>query len=157
MADIGAGGGVPGLVLLVESPELRLVLIDASRKRCSFLVWAVAELTVGDRAEVWCGRVEELANEERARERFDAVVARGFGPPSTTLECATGLVRPGGHVVISEPPQRRRWPAEGLAELALEPGPAAEAMAVFVRRPGLDPRYPRPARHQQRRPTFDVE
>lgn len=155
--DIGAGGGVPGLVLLATMPELELVLLDAAQKRCAFLVWAVAELEVSDRAEVWCGRAEEIGREERARERFDAVVARGFGPPASTLECATPLVRPGGHVVISEPPTRRHWPADGLAELALEVGPPAEAMAVFVRRDGLADRYPRSARHQQRRPTFDLE
>ncbi len=157
VADIGAGGGVPGLVLLESAPALEMVLIDASQKRCAFLVWALAELGVDDRAQVWCGRAEEIGHEERARERFDAVVARGFGPPSTTLECATALVRPGGRIVISEPPQRRAWPADGLDELALELGPPSPSMAVFARRPGLDARYPRPARQQQRRPTFDLE
>lgn len=155
--DIGAGGGVPGLVLLATMPSLDLVLLDAAQKRCAFLVWAVAELGVSDRAEVWCGRAEEIGHEERARESFDAVVARGFGPPASTLECAAALVRPGGHVVISEPPTPRRWPTDGLAELALDRGPSAEAMAVFVRRDGLDDQYPRSARHQQRRPTFDLE
>ena len=85
-ADIGSGGGVPGLALLVADPTLSAALIDSAQRRCSFLLWAVAELGLGDRAEVWCGRVEELGHEERARERFDAVVARGFGPPATTLE-----------------------------------------------------------------------
>ncbi len=157
VADIGAGGGVPGLVLLATSPTLEMVLIDASQKRCAFLVWALAELGIDDRAEVWCGRAEEIGHEERARERFDAVVARGFGPPPTTLECATGLVRPGGRIVISEPPQRRDWPADALAELALSVGPPSPSMAVFVRGSGLDARFPRPARQQQRRPTFDLE
>jgi len=157
VADIGAGGGVPGLVLLETSPSLEMVLIDASQKRCAFLVWALAELGVDDRADVWCGRAEEIGHEDRARERFDAVVARGFGPPSTTLECATALVRPGGRIVISEPPQRRAWPADGLQELALELGPPSASMAVFVRGSGLDSRYPRAARQQQRRPTFDLE
>ncbi len=157
VADIGAGGGVPGLVLLETAPSLEMVLIDASQKRCAFLVWALAELGVDERAEVWCGRAEEIGHEERARERFDAVVARGFGPPPTTLECATGLVRPGGRIVISEPPERRAWPADGLGELALELGPPSTSMAVFVRVAGLDARFPRPARQQQRRPTFDLE
>lgn len=157
IADIGAGGGVPGLVLLESLPGLEMVLIDASQKRCAFLVWALAELGLDGRAEVWCGRAEEIGHEERARERFDAVVARGFGPPSTTLECATALVRPGGRIVISEPPQRRAWPVEGLDELALELGPPSPSMAVFLRRSGLHPRFPRPARQQQRRPTFDLE
>jgi 16S rRNA (guanine527-N7)-methyltransferase len=164
VADIGSGGGVPGLALLMADPDLEGVLIDAAQKRCSFLVWAVATLGLVDRVEVWCGRAETIAHEARARERFDAVVARGFGPPATTLECATGLVRPGGLVVISEPPRRRRWPAGPLAELALAeatvagPGPSpTPGVAVFVRGAGLDERFPRSAKELQRHPLFSIE
>lgn len=165
VADIGAGGGVPGLALLVAEPALSAVLIDAAQKRCSFLLWAVSVLGLADRAEVWCGRVEEIGHEARARDRFDAVVARGFGPPSTTLECATALVRPGGRVVVSEPPQKRRWPGGPLAQLALVQVPdrsgtgvtGHEGTAVFERVGVLAERFPRPAKEQQRLPLFATE
>lgn len=157
IADIGAGGGVPGLPLLVADEQLRVVLIDSAQKRCGFLAWAVAELGLADRGEVWCGRAEEIGRQDRARERFDAVVARGFGPPPMTLECATPLVRPGGHVIISEPPVARSWPVDGLAELALAQVEGPEGVAVFERRPGLSWEYPRPPKHQQRRPVFSME
>lgn len=155
-ADIGAGGGVPGLPMLVAAPLLSAVLIDASQKRCSFLVWAVAELGLADRVEVWCGRAEQFGHEERARGRFDAVVARGFGPPSTTLECAAPLVRPAGLIVISEPPVHRRWPSDGLAELGLVKREAEQGLAVFERTGDVPESIPRSSKQQQRKPLFEV-
>ncbi len=157
VADLGAGGGVPGLVVSLADPSRELVLIDAAQKRCSFLVWALAELGLDGRSEVWCARAEELGREPRVRERFEAVVARGFGPPATTLECAAPLVRPGGWVIVSEPPTRRRWPADGVGQLALVEAPPLPGVARFERGPGLDDRYPRSAKQQQRAPLFDVE
>ena len=44
----------------------------------------------------------------------DAVVARGFGAPEATLRAAVPLLRPGGLIVVSEPPAGApgdRWPA----------------------------------------------
>ncbi len=155
-ADIGAGGGVPGLPMLRAEPGLSAVLIDASQKRCSFLVWAIGELGLEDRAEVWCGRVEVLAREARARARFDAVVARGFGPPATTLECATPLLVAGGRVVVSEPPRPRRWPADGLAMLGLSQVRSEAGLAVFERVGPLPDDVPRSTKQIQRTPLFET-
>ncbi len=156
-ADIGAGGGVPGLPMLVSNPAWSAVLIDASQKRCSFLVWALSELELTDRAEVWCGRAEQLGHEGRAREGFDAVVARGFGPPASTLECATPLLRPNGRVVVSEPPVKRDWPADGLASAGLIQLDAGPGVAVFERTGDLRDDLPRPAKQQQRTPLFVLD
>lgn len=155
-ADIGAGGGVPALPMLVAEPGLSAVLIDASQKRCSFLVWAVGELGLGDRVEVWCGRAEEIGREDRGREVFDAVVARGFGPPATTLECATPLVVDGGRIVVSEPPIPRRWPAEPLAAMGLTQLESESGVAVFERRGPLPASLPRRTKQLQRTPLFEV-
>lgn len=155
-ADIGAGGGLPGLPMLVENPGLSAVLIDASQKRCSFLVWAVGALDLGDRVDVWCGRAEVIGREDRARQQFDAVVARGFGPPATTLECAAPLLRPGGRVVVSEPPVHREWPADELTGIGLTQLPAEQGLAVFERTGPLPDSIPRSTKQLQRKPLFDV-
>lgn len=156
-ADIGSGGGVPGLVLATEHESWNAVLIDASQRRCSFLTWASVELGLVDRVEVWCARAEEVGHQPRAREVFDVVVARSFGPPATTLECASPLTRPGGLIVVSEPPEGRLWPDEGLAQLALAKASGQAGMAVFRRNDGLADRIPRASNQQQREPLFSVE
>lgn len=153
-ADLGAGGGLPSLPLLVGHPDIRLVLVDAIQKRASFLVWATLELGVADRADVWCGRAEVFGHEGDRRGSFDAVLARGFGPPSSTLECGAPLLRPGGRLVVSEPPGYRQYPAEGLARCGLALVAQRAGCAVFERRGDVDPALPRSARLQERRPLF---
>ncbi len=66
-----------------------------------------------------------------AGERFDAVLARGFGPPDLTLEVAARLVSPGGRIVISEPPHGDRWSPDQLERLGLSHRREG-AVAVFT-------------------------
>lgn len=157
VADLGAGGGLPSLPLLAAHRRLRMVLVDAIQKRASFLVWATLEIGVADRAEVWCGRAEIFGHDGARRQRFDAVVARGFGPPSWTLECGAPLLRPGGRLVVSEPPGYRRYPAEGLQRCGLALVAQREGCAVFERRGEAEPSLPRRARDQQRDPLLGSE
>jgi len=119
VVDLGSGGGVPGLVLAVARPDLRLVLVDARARRCRFLEAVVEEL--GLDAEVVEGRAE-LVGRTALRARANAVVARSFGPPPVTAECGAPLLRLGGRLVVSEPPpppRAARWPADGLRLLGL--------------------------------------
>ena len=103
--DLGAGGGVPGLVIAHDRPDLHVTLLDRRAKRTDFLERVVRRLEWADRVTVVCADVADF----RPDDRFDAVVARGFGPPSFTLSVAAGLVRPGHPIVISEPPEADRW------------------------------------------------
>jgi 16S rRNA (guanine527-N7)-methyltransferase len=122
-ADLGSGGGVPGLVLAVIWPDSVLTLIDASQRRTAFLVAAVEALGLGDRVAVVRGRAEEIGRDAAHRGRYDAVVARGFGSPPVTAECAAPLLREGGRLVVSEPPDETdRWDLDGLAQLGLDGG-----------------------------------
>ncbi len=119
--DLGSGGGVPGLVIGVARPDLTLLLVDATATRCRFLEDAVRQL--GLDAVVVEGRAEVLGHGPH-RGTVDAVVARSFGPPAATAECAAPLLCPGGVLIVSEPPTvtEERWPARGLAELGLALG-----------------------------------
>ena len=69
---------------------------------------------------------------------FDAVIARGFGPPDVTLSFAARLVRPGGYVVISEPPDdvgaNDRWDATLLNDVNVVRRATVPHMACFQRR-----------------------
>jgi 16S rRNA (guanine527-N7)-methyltransferase len=98
---------VPGLVIAHDRPDLRLTLIDRRTKRTDFLARVVRRLGWAERVDVVSGDVGTFA--ETNADRFDAAVARGFGPPEMTLRLAIDLVRRGGRVVISEPPDGDRW------------------------------------------------
>jgi 16S rRNA (guanine527-N7)-methyltransferase len=154
--DLGSGGGVPGLVIGVARPDLHMVLVDATAKRCRFLESAVADL--GLDAVVVEGRAESVAHGE-LRGSADAVVARSFGPPATTAECAAPLLQVGGVLVVSEPPEplAERWPAEGVAlvGLALEDSPATSPRVQILRQVRTCPaRYPRRDGLPAKRPLF---
>ncbi|MDX2380526.1 MAG: class I SAM-dependent methyltransferase [Acidimicrobiia bacterium] len=131
VVDIGAGGGVPGLVIAHDRPDLRLTLIDRRSKRTDFLERVVRRLGWGDRITVIAGDVEELV--VSAPRGFDAVVARGFGPPDVTLEIGVALARRGGRVVISEPPGGDRWHSIPLASSGVvERGNQVAGVVVFT-------------------------
>jgi 16S rRNA (guanine527-N7)-methyltransferase len=128
--DLGSGGGLPGLVLVDSYPGARATLLDSQQRRCDFLRGAVERLDLEGRVEVACGRAESLARDDDLRGVFDLVVARSFGPPPVTAECAVGFLRPGGALVATEPPDaepRRarstavRWPEDGLHTLRFGP------------------------------------
>ncbi len=137
VVDLGSGGGVPGLVLAVERPDLRLLLLDANRRRCTFLDEAIGALGAIDRVTVIEGRAEELARMPELRSSADAVVSRSFGSPAVTAECGSPFLRVGGSLVVSEPPDvsasDNRWPADGLAQLGLRDRGRLEHEGVGIR------------------------
>lgn len=143
VADLGSGGGVPGLVLAVGRPDARWVLIEANRRRCAFLVEAVTTLDLADRVAVVRGRAEAIGRDPLHRGQYRTVVARAFGPSAVTAECGAPLLTAGGRLLVSEPPPapaepRPRWPAEGLDRLGLSvlatvPGPPRLAVLAQVR------------------------
>jgi 16S rRNA (guanine527-N7)-methyltransferase len=113
--DLGSGGGVPGLVIAHDLPDVRLTLLDRRAKRTDALERLVRRLGWQARITVACTDVTTFAPDDP----FGAVVARGFGPPEFTLAQAVRFVRPGGPIVISEPPEVDRWDDKLLAELGL--------------------------------------
>lgn len=112
--DLGSGAGIPGLFLALWFPTSRFVLVDSMRKRYMFLREMVAMLGVEQHVEVFGGRSEVFAAKEP--ERFDLVTARGFALPSATAENASGLLKPQGVLVVSEPPESsgKRWDKDAL-------------------------------------------
>ena len=158
--DLGAGGGIPGLVLFDAWPEAQFLLLDGSEKRCKFLSWAADELGAGDRTTVLCGRAEDLAHRTDLRESVSLVVARSFGAPAVLAECAAGFLAENGALVVSEPPDEdltSRWPSNGLAKLGFSPANGVfegSHYAVVVRTQPCPSQYPRRVGVPTKRPLF---
>jgi len=159
-ADLGSGGGVPGLPLALRFVEWRWTLVEAGERRSAFLRDAVRRLGVEDRVEVVRERAEVLAREPDRGAAFGLAVARGFGAPAVVAECAAPLLAVGGFLVVSEPPggMAARWPADGLALLGLAPAQAsAGGLGAFqVLRQALPcpDRFPRRVGVPAKRPLF---
>ena len=127
-ADLGTGGGVPGLVLAEHWPEAEVAFIESSVRRSRALTAWVETLDFGDRVRVLEGRAEDWARDPEYRESFDLVTARSFARPAITAEIGCGLVRVGGRLVVSDPPiAADRWPVAALADLGFAPAVAVEA------------------------------
>ena len=124
--DLGSGGGLPGLVLALEWPQTTVTLLDAQQRRTAFLADAVRRLGVTTRVQVVEGRAESLGRGAELRGRVDVVVARAFGRPAVTAECAAPFLRADGILVVSEPPVNLRTgadPAPRAAAGRRAPGP----------------------------------
>lgn len=120
--DLGSGGGLPGLVLL-ERWRCQGVFVDSMEKRTSFLEECLAWPEAPDSGVVITGRAEELAREPQLEGSFDLVVARSFGPPAVTAECAVRFLKVGGVLIVSEPPDdtdRSRWQNKSLYRLGYQ-------------------------------------
>ena len=157
LLDLGAGGGVPGLVLATALPATTIVLLDASGRRTDFLRRAVGRLGLTSHVTVVTARAEVAGRDPTWRATFDAVVARSFAAPAVTAEAAAPFLRVGGQLVVSEPPDpsANRWPPQGLAELGLvRDGPTAAGMASFTLADRCPDRFPRRRLHP---PLFHVE
>lgn len=166
--DLGAGGGLPGIVLAAEVwPETEWVFVDAQQKRTAFLRDAVEDLGLEDRVVVLTERAEVVGQDPTHRASYDLVVSRSFGPPAVTIECAAPLLRVGGVFVVSEPPSTsvdQRWPTAGIAQLGC--GPAVPVVVGdapgyhFARIEQVDrsaDRYPRRVGIPAKRPLFSAD
>ena len=92
VCDLGSGAGLPGIVVAVAEPGVRVLLVESRAKRAAFLEFAVLELGLSN-ADVVVGRAEEL------RREVDACFARAFAPLPLAWSVARGILRPGGRLV----------------------------------------------------------
>ena len=97
---------------------------------------AVASLGWSHRVRVVCADVAALTRQDEWRDTFDAVMSRGFGPHETTLKYSAALARPGGTVLLSEPPagSKNRWDAAVVAAAGLEGPELVLHLARFTKK-----------------------
>ncbi|MBI3140414.1 MAG: 16S rRNA (guanine(527)-N(7))-methyltransferase RsmG [Rhodocyclales bacterium] len=108
LADIGSGGGLPGIPLAIVRPQLQVALVEANHKKATFLQQAKIELQL-DNVSVHCARVEALPPEAK----FDAVISRAFSDLAEFVRLAGHLAAPGGALIA----MKGIYPYEEIAQL----------------------------------------
>ena len=94
VCDIGSGAGLPGLVLAIARPDLRITLVEPLLRRTTFLSEVVERLAL-TQVTVVRGRAEEV----KERHGFDVVTSRAVAPLDRLLQWSMPLVAPHGALV----------------------------------------------------------
>lgn len=71
--DVGTGGGIPGIILAILNPQLKITLLDSSQKKTRFMRYAQRQLKL-DNVNVVCERVEKF----QPKTHYDVVISRAF-------------------------------------------------------------------------------
>lgn len=95
VCDVGSGAGLPGLVLAIGRPDVRVSLVEPLQRRVTFLEQAVEELDLADRVEVLHGRAEDFDSGEG----FDVVTSRAVGALAKLVTWCEPLRSPTGEIL----------------------------------------------------------
>ncbi|MCH9798590.1 MAG: 16S rRNA (guanine(527)-N(7))-methyltransferase RsmG [Betaproteobacteria bacterium] len=91
LLDVGSGGGLPGIVLAICLPQLRVTTIDTVQKKTIFMRQVKGELGL-DNLEVVHARVEAFETEP-----FDQIISRAFAEIGLFIELTRHLMAKNGH------------------------------------------------------------
>ncbi len=164
LLDIGSGGGFPGLPLAILRPDTEVHLLEANRRKGTFLADAASALGLANVAVI-PDRAETVAHLPRYREQFEWVVARAVAPLRVLLEYGLPFCRAGGCLVAMKGPRvdeeiaaagralgvlGGRWGAR--ADLVLPGGDERRSLVCAVRVHDAPRRYPRSPGVPSRRP-----
>jgi 16S rRNA (guanine527-N7)-methyltransferase len=126
IADLGSGGGFPGLALAIALPETRVALVESVGRKCAFLAAAAAELGL-DNVEVVNARAESW---EDGLDAQQLVAARALAALPVLVEYAAPLLEVGGSLVAWKGRLETAEEADGRAAADALGMSAPEAIAV---------------------------
>lgn len=92
LADVGTGGGLPGIPVAIMRPAMQVSLIETSSKKASFLQQARIELGL-TRVEVCSARVENLVERQ-----FEGIISRAFAELALFVDLCGKHLAPGGRL-----------------------------------------------------------
>ena len=132
--DVGAGGGLPGMVLAISRPDMKVSMIDTVHKKTAFLNQVKAELGLSN-VTVYTKKVQEL----EVKTKFDVITSRAFADLSDFVNWSGHLLQEGGQYIAlkgTAPAEERErlpapWKVQKLEPLAV-PGLDAERHLVFI-------------------------
>jgi 16S rRNA (guanine527-N7)-methyltransferase len=134
--DVGSGGGLPGIVLAIVRPDMKVSMIDTVHKKTAFLTQVKAELGLAN-VTVYTARVEQL----QVSDKFDVITSRAFADLSDFVNWSSHLLADGGHYIalkgVAPKDEQERLPAEwkvSKVEPLDVPRLGAERHLVFIER-----------------------
>lgn len=134
--DVGAGGGLPGMVLAIARPQMQVAMIDTVHKKTAFLTQVKVELGLRN-VTVHTGRVEQL----QVAHQFEVITSRAFAELSDFINWSGHLLAPGGRFIAMKGihPQQELsrlpddWVVREVRALAV-PGLQAQRHLIFIER-----------------------
>ncbi len=134
LLDVGSGAGLPGVVMAICCPELKVTCVDTVAKKAAFIKQAALALKLPNLHGLHA-RVENIA------EPFDVICSRAFASLSDFTQWSAGALAPGGVWMA----MKGRHPADELVALSPSvevfhveqlqvPGLAAERCILWMRR-----------------------
>ena len=120
LVDIGSGAGLPGVVIALARPDLKVSLIEPLQRRVDFLNEVVAEL--GIPVEVIRGRAE------RVKKQFEIVTARAVAPLEKLITISWHMIPKGGSLMA----MKGESAAEELATTTLKKGSTAQLHEISL-------------------------
>jgi len=134
--DVGSGGGLPGIVLAIVRPDMKVSMIDTVHKKTAFLTQVKAELGLSN-VTVYTARVEQL----QVSDKFDVITSRAFADLSDFVNWSSHLLADGGRYIalkgVAPKDEQERLPAEwqvtGVEPLQV-PRLGAERHLVHIQR-----------------------
>ena len=96
LCDVGTGAGFPGIPLKIVYPHIQLTLVDSVGKRVNFLSEVVEKLGLED-VETIHSRTEDLAHNQKYREKYDMVTARAVASMNVLAEYCIPYAKIGGY------------------------------------------------------------
>lgn len=97
LIDVGTGAGFPGVPLMIARPDLKVTLLDSTKKRLNFLSDVSRETNL--QAEIIHARAEDGGKDETYREKFDFATARAVTNLRDLSEYCLPYVKVGGYFV----------------------------------------------------------
>ncbi len=95
VCDIGSGAGLPGIVIAIRRPDIRVTLVEPLLRRTAFLDLAVSTMELHN-VTVRRGRAEEFHDDAATDGGFDVVTSRAVAPLDRLARWSLPLVRDGG-------------------------------------------------------------
>ena len=98
LLDIGSGGGFPGIPLKILMPSLSVTLIDASRKKVSFLKHVIRMLDL-DNIEAFHVRAEDLSGNNIFEKTYDVIISRALSSTVDFVQMSWPLLTKEGFII----------------------------------------------------------